>query len=106
MELEPIYAVLSILCCVLLNAGKVYTELLARFISGKNAIGFIYTILKLLFQGVLVVAGVVGAVLGGIFTGFIQMLPVMIGMNVAIFVFAFIMALISSILFERMDYAE
>lgn len=106
MELEPIYAVLSILCCVLLNAGKVYTELLARFISGKNAIGFICTILKLLFQGVLVVAGVVGAVLGGIFTGFTQMLPVMIGMNVALFVIAFIMALISSILFERMDYAE
>lgn len=106
MELEPVYAILSILCCVLLNAGKVYTELLARFISGKNAIGFIYTILKLLFQGIFIVAGVVGAFLGGIFTGFIQMLPVMIGMNLALFVIAFIMALISSFLFERMDCAE
>lgn len=106
MELEPIYAVLSILCCVLLNAGKVYTELLARFISGKNAIGFIYSFLKLLFQGLFIVAGVLGGVLGGIFNGFNQMLPVMAGMNVSLLVLAFIMALISSLLFERMDYAE
>ena len=106
MELEPIYVVLSILCCILLNAGKVYTEILARFISGKNAIGFIYSFLKLVFEGLLIVVGVLGAALGGVFTGFIQMMPVMVGMNAALFVIAFIMALISSLLFERMDCAE
>lgn len=106
MELEPAYAVLGILCCVLLNAGQVYMELLARFISGKNALGFIYTIIKLAFQVLLVTAGVAGAFLGGIATAFSNMLFVMTGMNIILFIVIFIMALLSSFLFDRMDCAE
>lgn len=106
MGLEPVYIILTILLCILLNAGKIYTELLARFISGKNAIGFIYSLIKLLFEGVLITAAVFGGVFGGFITGFTHMLPVMVGMNIVLLVIALVMALISSILFDRMDYAE
>ena len=106
MGLEPIYAVLSILCCILLNAGKIYTELLARFISGKNAIGFIYSLLKLVLQTVLITVGVIGGFLGGLLTGFSKMLPVLVAVDICLFIVVLIIALLSSFLFERMDCAE
>ena len=106
MELELSYVLLSILCCVLLNAGKIYIELLVRFISGKNAVGIIYTLVKMVFETILIMAGVLGGFLGWIIGGLTQMLPVLLGTNAALFVTSLIMALISSFLFERMDCAE
>ena len=106
MGLEPVYVLLSIFCCVFLNAGKNYTELLARYISGKNAIGVVYTLVKMVFQGILITSGIIGGLLGGIFTGFTKMVLILTGVNAGLFVIALIMASISSFLFERMDCAE
>ena len=106
MGLSPVSILLTILCCVLLNACKIYTELLVRYIAGKNVVGFLYTLVKLVIQGIQIVVGVLGGFLGWILGGFSQMNMVLAGVNIALFVVALIMATFSAFLFERMDCAD
>lgn len=106
MKLEPVYVILTVLFCVLLNAGKLYIELLIKVMLGKNVIQFISTLVKLFFECIFFTIGIVGGVFGGFVTGFSDMLPIVIGMNAMLFVTAFVMAMLSSLLFDRMDYTE
>lgn len=106
MGLEFDAVILTILCSVFLNAGNIYTELLIRFISGKNVVGVLYNLIKLVFEVILIGVGVIGGFIGWILGGFTRMNIVLVGVNIALFVVAFIMALFSSFLFERMDSAD
>lgn len=100
MGLPVSYIIMTVILYMCLNANKLYMNMLADVVIGKMFGELGRTILRMLFQGLVLCVGIIVAVAAGVFisvtAGFIMMI-------VIIFLLTLVGAIGASFAFERME---